>query len=162
MTSPKSEYDVIMVGGGVNGLAGAAYLRKAGLSVAVFERRDESGTFCATEEVLMPGVKLNLHVSQLLPLWGPPYVDLKLEKFGRELLKPPGSNYGYFYPFLDGNAVLFSARDARETYEAWKRISPKDAETYRTIVNYFGAFLSDLMQASHHEPTSTGGFKNQI
>lgn len=158
MTSPKSEYDVIIVGGGINGLTVAAYLQKAGLSVAVFERRDESGTFCATEEVLMPGVKLNLHASQLLPHWGPPYVDLELEKFGLELLKPPGSNYGYFYPFLDGNAVLFSRRDARETYEAWKRISPKDAETYRKIVNYFGAFLPDLMQASHYTKATDEGF----
>lgn len=158
MTAPKSDYDIIIVGGGINGLATGAYLQKAGFEVAIFERRDESGTFCATEEVLMPGVKLNLHASQLLPHWGPPYVDLELEKFGLELLKPPGSNYGYFYPFLDGNAVLFSRRDARETYEAWKRISPKDAETYRKVVNYFGPFLPELMQASHYTKATDEGF----
>ncbi len=146
MASPKSDYDVIMVGGGINGLATAAYLQKSGLSVAVFERRDESGTFCATEELLHPGVKLNLHASLLLTHYGPAYVDLELERFGLELLRPPGAEFAYFYPFLDGNAVLFSGRDARETYEAWKRISPKDAETYRKIVNFFGPMMPGMFQ----------------
>lgn len=139
MPSPKSEYDAIVIGGGVNGLATAAYLQKAGLSTAIFERRDESGTFCSTEEVLYPGVKLNMHASLLLPHFGPSYVDLELEHFGLELLRAPGARFAYFYPFLDGNAVMFSGRDVRETYEAWKKISPRDAETLRRITNHFGA-----------------------
>lgn len=147
MATLRKEYDVIIVGGGINGLATAAYLQKAGLGVAVFERRDESGTFCATEELLYPGVKLNLHASMLLPHWSPAFFDLELEKFGLELLRPPGSAYSYFYPFLDGNAVLFSGRDARETYAMWQRISPKDAETLRKIVNTFGPQLPQLIHA---------------
>src|SRR5665213_3370191 len=115
MTSPKQQYDVIVVGGGINGLATAAYLQKAGQSVAVFEKRDESGTFCSTEEVVHPGVKVNMHASLLLAHYGPAYVDLELERFGLELLRPPGAKYAYFYPFLDGNALMFSGRDARET-----------------------------------------------
>jgi phytoene dehydrogenase-like protein len=141
MTGPRQEYDVIVVGGGVNGLATGAYLQKAGQRVAIFEKRDESGTFCSTEEVMHPGVKVNMHASLLLAHYGPAYVDLELERFGLEMLRAPGARYGYFYPFLDGNAVLFSGGDARETYEAWKRISPKDAETYRRIANFFGPMM---------------------
>ena len=114
MSKPRSDYDVIIIGGGVNGLTAGAYLQKAGLSTAIFERRDESGTFSSTEEVLYPGVKLNMHASLLMPHYGPAYLDLELERFGLELLRPPGAKYAYFYPFLDGNAVLFSGRDARE------------------------------------------------
>ncbi|GIK50147.1 MAG: NAD(P)/FAD-dependent oxidoreductase [Hyphomonadaceae bacterium] len=147
MPGPKQEYDVIVVGGGINGLTTAAYLQKAGMSVAVFEKRDESGTFCSTEEVMHPGVKVNMHASLLLAHFGPAYVDLELERFGLELLRPPGAKYAYFYPFLDGNALLFSGRDARETYEAWARISPKDAETYRSIVNYFGPMTPAIAHA---------------
>ena len=40
MAGPKTDYDAIVIGGGINGLAAAAYLQKAGLSTAVFERRD--------------------------------------------------------------------------------------------------------------------------
>ncbi|MFI4935960.1 MAG: phytoene desaturase family protein [Caulobacterales bacterium] len=144
MTSPKKDYDAIVIGGGINGLATGAYLQKAGLSTAIFERRDESGTFCSTEEVLYPGVKLNMHASLLLTHFGPAYVDLELERFGLELLRPPGAKYAYFYPFLDGNAVLFSGRDVRETYEAWKRVSEKDAETLRKIVNFFGGGIASM------------------
>ncbi len=147
MAAPRHDYDVIVIGGGVNGLATGAYLQKAGLRTAIFERRDESGTFCSTEELLHPGVKLNVHASLIYPHWGPPYVDLELETFGLELLRPPGAKYWYFYPFLDGNAVMFSGRDARETYEMWKRISPRDAETLRGILNFFGPTLVQRLQA---------------
>jgi phytoene dehydrogenase-like protein len=162
MTSPKSEYDVIIIGGGVNGLTAGAYLQKAGLSTAIFERRDESGTFCSTEEVLHPGVKLNMHASLLMPHYGPGYMDLELERFGLELLAPPESKYAYFYPFLDGDAVMFSRRDARETYEAWKRISPNDAETYRKIVNFFGPTTPMMMQQSYVVPHTDEGFLDFI
>ena len=145
MAGPRKEYDVIVIGGGVNGLATAAYLQKAGMSVAVFEKRDEAGTFCATEETLFPGVKVNMHASLLVPQLGPAMLDLELEKFGLELLRPPGSKYSYFYPFLDGNALLFSSRDARETYEAWKRISPKDAETFRKIANALAPMMQQIL-----------------
>ena len=147
MAAPKNEYDAIIVGGGVNGLATGAYLQKAGLSVAIFERRDESGTFCATEEVLHPGVKLNLHASLLIPHLGPAMMDLELEKFGLELLKPPGAEYGYFYPFLDGDAFMLSP-DAKRTYGMWKRLSAKDAETFRTIANFFAPIAVDFFHDS--------------
>ena len=157
-TRPQTDYDVIVIGGGVNGLTTAAYLQKSGLRVALFERRDETGTFCSTEEVLHPGVKLNMHASLLMPHYGPAYLDLELERFGLELLAPPGARFGYFYPFLDGDAVLFSRRDARETYEAWQRISPKDAETYRRIVNFFGPTTPWSFHQSNVSPSTDEGF----
>src|SRR5581483_4018738 len=44
------ERDVVIVGGGHNGLACAAYLARAGLDVLVLERRDILGGAAATEE----------------------------------------------------------------------------------------------------------------
>ena len=54
-SGPEREYDVIVVGGGVNGLTAAIYLQKAGLRVACFERKQEAGAGCCTEEVMHPG-----------------------------------------------------------------------------------------------------------
>ncbi|MCW2794561.1 NAD(P)/FAD-dependent oxidoreductase [Nocardioides sp.] len=43
MTSAQNQYDVVVVGGGHNGLVSAAYLARAGLSVLVLERLDHTG-----------------------------------------------------------------------------------------------------------------------
>ena len=50
--------DVIIVGGGHNGLIAAAYLAKQGLDVLVLERRHVLGGAAVTEE-LMPGFKFS-------------------------------------------------------------------------------------------------------
>ncbi len=50
------DYDVIVVGGGINGLTAAAYLAKAGMSVAVFEARGQCGAHCDTVELGLPGL----------------------------------------------------------------------------------------------------------
>ena len=42
---PEGEYDVVVVGGGHNGLVAAAYLAKLGVKTAVFERRHLIGSF---------------------------------------------------------------------------------------------------------------------
>ena len=38
-SSVKTRFDVVIVGGGHNGLTSACYLAKGGLKVSVFERR---------------------------------------------------------------------------------------------------------------------------
>lgn len=52
-------YDVIVVGGGHNGLVAAAYLGRAGLKVAVLEARDSFGGPCGTFE-FMPGYRTSM------------------------------------------------------------------------------------------------------
>ena len=51
--------DVVVIGGGHNGLVCAAYLARAGLSVTVVERRHVLGGAAVTEEVL-PGFKYSV------------------------------------------------------------------------------------------------------
>ena len=51
--------DVVVIGGGHNGLVCAAYLARAGLSVTVVERRHVLGGAAVTEEVF-PGFKYSV------------------------------------------------------------------------------------------------------
>jgi len=143
MSKFKKEYDVIVVGGGVNGLAAGAYLQKAGLDVAVFERRDELGTHCNTEELGIPGVRYNMHACGIMTLGSPAYNDLELERFGLEMLT--SSEWGYFNPFKDGSAVLFHLFDANPQYESWKRINKHDAEVFRRLSHYMGPHWVNLV-----------------
>ncbi|SPD73666.1 hypothetical protein PITCH_A1920005 [uncultured Desulfobacterium sp.] len=48
----KDVYDVIVIGGGVNGLCAAGYMAKCGLDVAVFESRNEVGGIGKTGDSL--------------------------------------------------------------------------------------------------------------
>jgi len=55
----SSKYDVVVIGGGHNGLIHAAYLARAGKKVLVLERRHVLGGAAVTEKVL-PGFKSSI------------------------------------------------------------------------------------------------------
>jgi phytoene dehydrogenase-like protein len=54
-------YDVIIIGGGPNGLTTACYLSKAGQKVLLLEKRYELGSGLATEEITLPDYFRNTH-----------------------------------------------------------------------------------------------------
>ncbi len=54
-----NSYDVIVIGGGHNGLVNAAYLQRAGKKVLVLERRHIVGGAACTEEIV-PGFKFSV------------------------------------------------------------------------------------------------------
>ena len=53
----RQEYDVVVVGSGINSLVCAALLAKAGRKVCVLERNDRLGGCIRTEEITLPGFK---------------------------------------------------------------------------------------------------------
>ena len=100
-SSNKTSYDVVIVGGGHNGLTCACYLAKAGLSVAVFERRSVLGGAAVTEE-FHPGFR-NSTASYTVSLLNPKVIrDLRLEEHGLKVLERPMQN---FLPMPDGRAL---------------------------------------------------------
>src|SRR3954447_25327540 len=71
------EHDAVIVGSGVNGLAAAALLAKAGWDVCVLERNDWFGGAIKTAEITEPGFKHDVF-SAWHPLWvgGPVHPQL--------------------------------------------------------------------------------------
>lgn len=144
-----SEWDVIVIGGGINGLTCAAYLAKSGAKVLVVERADEVGIHCCTEEVTIPGFRHNLCATWIWTPISPCIADLELQRYGMEVVL---TEYAYGMPFSDGKCALIHSWDFAHTAKKWERFSKKDAETLREIIKDILPYVSELLEKLLYQP----------
>jgi phytoene dehydrogenase-like protein len=120
----KNSFDVLVVGGGHNGLVAACYLARAGFSVCILERYREVGGAAFTQEI-HPGYLLSegSYVLSLMP---------------RKILQELGAwdgiqlierNPRFFMPFPDGQSITAWEEQDRFLEEIAK-FSRKDAANY--------------------------------
>ena len=128
--SVKKTYDAIIVGGGHNGLTLGAYLARAGMKTAVFERRHEEGSAIFTSECTAPGFLHNLHGQYLEYMdWMPFYHDFDLEALGSRLIYPE-AQAGIC--FSDGRPpiVLYNTHNLEKTRASIAVYSQRDADLF--------------------------------
>src|ERR1039457_5596230 len=127
--------DVIIVGGGHNGLVAAFYLAKAGFKPLVLERRAQVGGSAITEE-FHPGFRCSTLAHNTGPLRADIVRDMQLEQHGLKLTTPDVSTVSLL---PDGRALLLysDANTAAQEIAAW---SQKDAVSYLE----FGAALGKI------------------
>ncbi len=127
--------DVIIVGGGHNGLVAAFYLAKAGFKPLVLELRAQVGG-CAVTDEFHPGFRCSTLAHNTGPLRADIVRDMQLEKHGLKLTTPEVSTVSLL---PDGRAlVLYS--DAKKAAEEIAQWSQKDAASYAD----FGAALGKI------------------
>jgi phytoene dehydrogenase-like protein len=139
MTAEDS--DVVLVGGGHNGLVCAYYLAKAGLNVTVLERRGVVGGAAVTEE-FHPGFR-NSVASYTVSLLNPKVIrDMDLQRHGLKVVERKVAN---FLPIDDGRYLIvgegrtkaevakFSASDA-ERLDAYNARLEAIADVIRGLV----------------------------
>jgi phytoene dehydrogenase-like protein len=133
--------DVLIVGGGHNGLVCAAYLAAAGLQVTVLERRHVVGGAAVTEE-FHPGFR-NSVASYTVSLLNPKVIrDLDLHAHGLRIVE---REIGNFLPTDDGR---YLATGGGKTKAEVAKFSPRDAErldAYGERLDLIADVLRDLV-----------------
>jgi phytoene dehydrogenase-like protein len=135
--------DVIVVGGGPNGLTAAALLAKGGLKPLLLERRPRVGGAAVTEE-FHPGFRASTVAHTLGPFRGSLLAELGLLRQGLTLIEPEPR---LFAPRPDGRGLLLWG-DPEKTAAEIGRFSTADAKSYPEFHRSLGrisAFLARLL-----------------
>lgn len=129
----NADYDVVVVGGGHNGLVSACYLARAGLRVMVLEQRSWLGGMAASrpfveaapEHILSPGAWENVYFRA-----GGVGRELQLERYGHRDLDAAG----WAWLGESGESLVLQS-DLVKTVADIRRFSTKDAQTYAELVD---------------------------
>lgn len=135
------KYDVVVVGAGPNGLICSAYLAKAGLKVALLERRHECGGGLDTLE--LSGFKYNTHaIYHMMAEVMPPWRDFELGQRGVKLVYPELQA-----AFLsEESAPVLLYRDPRQTADYLAAtFTSKDGDRYRRMYREFAEFFDKIL-----------------
>src|SRR3974390_1777725 len=147
----SNQYDVIVIGGGHNGLVNAAYLQRAGKKVLVLERRHVLGGAACTEEIV-PGFKFSV-CSYVVSLLRPEIIrDLDLPRHGLEILPLDGT----FTPMPSGD-YLWRVNDHGKTHRNMARHPRVDAEAYDEFGKAMQAmcrFVKPILSMVPPDPTT--------
>jgi len=156
-----SNYDVIAIGSGHNGLVAAAYAAVAGKSVLVLERNGWFGGGVVTRELTLPGFRHDQHSMSHIFIQGNPM--LVNDELGLK------SRYGldYIFPdvpmmsvFEDGRTLKLH-RDSEMSAASIAQFSRRDAEAFRRVSVQAAQWLP-MIQASLYTPPMPVGAGNAM
>ena len=133
--------DVVIVGGGHNGLVCAAYLARSGLKVTVLERRPVVGGAAVTEE-FHPGFR-NSVAAYTVSLLNPKVIrDLSLHEYGLRIVERRLAN---FLPTADGRYLCSGAGRTRGEVAKFSAADAERLEGYAERLERIADVLRELV-----------------
>jgi phytoene dehydrogenase-like protein len=146
MKPENRSFDVAFIGAGHNGLVCATLLARAGLKVALYERRPVAGGPVVTEEV-WPGYRVSVAAFWMSLLQPRVMLELGLHERGIEVIPtPPG-----LHPFADGTGLVFWPEEERLVAEIG-RYSAADAEAYPCFMRHMEGLMPILRRILFEVP----------
>jgi phytoene dehydrogenase-like protein len=147
------ETDVVIVGGGHNGLTAGCYLAREGLEVLVVEAYEKIGGMTATSAILptAPEHKFNEGAIQLTGIFRMAEIaqELNLPAYGlQEIPVDPA----HLQVGRDGSS-LGIWKDRRRTMRELARFSKKDAQAWGEISSTLDAIMPPILQYMKGHPT---------
>lgn len=136
-------YDIIIIGGGHNGLVAACYLAKAGLKTLVLERREIVGGAAVTQEI-HPGFRCSTLAHSTAPFFSRIAKDLDLARHGLEFITPAARVLALAH---DSPSICIY-NETQRTIGEIERVSAKDAKIYPEFERSFsriGKVLAPLL-----------------
>ena len=143
------KFDIIIVGGGHNGLVAACYLAKAGLKTLVLERREIVGGASVTEEI-HPGFRCSALAHSTGPMFPTIISELDLTRHGLETVSPDARVLALS---PDGRSICIY-NDVAKTSEEIRSFSTKDADAYPEFVKSFSRIGRVLAPLASMTPPS--------
>ncbi|HEY7300732.1 MAG TPA: NAD(P)/FAD-dependent oxidoreductase [Xanthobacteraceae bacterium] len=146
-------YDVVIIGGGHNGLTCAAYLGMAGLKVKVLERRAVVGGAAVTEE-FHQGFR-NSVAAYTVSLLNPKIInDLRLHEYGLRIVERRAQN---FLPSPDGSYLIAAEGETERQIAKFSRGDAQRYTAFNRALDIAADVLRDLVLRA--PPNLTSGFK---
>jgi len=146
-----SDYDIVVIGGGHNGLVAANYLVDAGHTVVVCEANNAVGGMTATSAVIpeAPEHLVNSYAVDAF-FWDsfPASEDLDLESYG---LRRNAIDPGHLYLHPEGGSIGFWC-DASRTADEIRRFSDADARSYLEFAEMLGRFANIALRLARTNP----------
>ena len=150
----ENRYDIVVVGGGPNGLGIACYLAKTGLSVCVVEDRMELGGGIENAEP-MPGFRIDPHATYFYGAAAPFLEQMELHKFGFRMIHYRAMMGGVT---SDGKALTFGRYNAKQAIENLAKFSKKDSQLWELFELSMLENAVDVLRSVYWTPPPPQGY----